>query len=138
MTYVVLKLPAKLEFMHIENRISVGKDGLQYSCFGDRMVAKELSAMICSYCDSLFQKLPEGGICPNCNAPLAEAVKPKLPKPPIGVYKQGFGFMELQEQGVRFYESYRGDIIDRYIPYEEIYAVNFVPARKLLGFLSVR
>ena len=94
--------------------------------------------MICPYCDSLFQKLPEGGICPNCNAPLAEAVKPKLPKPPIGVYKQGFGFMELQEQGVRFYESYRGDIIDRYIPYEEIYAVHFVPARKLLGFLSVR
>jgi hypothetical protein len=94
--------------------------------------------MICPYCDSLFQKLPEGGICPNCNAPLAEAVKLKLPKPPIGVYKQSFGFMELQEQGVRFYKKFLGYKADRYVPYEELYAVRYVPAGKELGYLSVR
>ena len=93
--------------------------------------------MICPYCDSLVRDVPDNRCCPNCGGPLGEPEKPKYPEPPLGIYKQSYGFMEIQEQGVRFYESYRERVIDRYIPYGEVYSVHFVPARRILGLLPI-
>lgn len=94
--------------------------------------------MICPYCDSLVRDVPDNRCCPNCGGPLGEPEKPKYPEPPLGIYKQTFGFMETQAQGVRFYAKFLGNITDRYIPYEELCTVCIVPGGKELGYLSVR
>lgn len=94
--------------------------------------------MICPYCDSLVRDVPDNRCCPNCGGPLGEPEKPKYPEPPLGLYERVNGFLEIQERGVRFYKSNREQITDRYIPYEELYSVHFVPAKMYLGFLCVR
>ena len=98
--------------------------------------------MICPYCDSRVDVLPDNRSCPHCGAPLGAAAQNKLqfPEPPLGVYKQTFGYMELQEHGVKFYENtWLADKINRIIPYDEIIEVAFEMAQNSKsGFLSVR
>lgn len=97
--------------------------------------------MNCPYCDSRISNLPDNQVCPHCGAPLGEMNAPKrlsFPEPPLGTYRQTFGFMEVQAHGLRFYQKFLWDTLDRFVPYSELTAVCFVPGGKKLGFLSVR
>ena len=98
--------------------------------------------MICPYCDSRIGALPDNRSCPHCGAPLGADIEKSIQmlKPPLGKYKQTFGYMELQKRGVKFYEnSWISQEINRIIPYDEIWEVAFQLAQKSRsGFLSVR
>ncbi len=115
--------------------------------------------MICPYCDSLIRELPDNRTCPQCGAPLAASfteeqknqnyahtAKEKestldicFPEPPVGVYKDVAGYLELTEDSVVFLrrQFIRGH--KRVIPYSDIYAVTYQPGVTLnCGFLCVR
>ena len=99
--------------------------------------------MICPYCDSRIGVLPDNRSCPLCGAPLGAAAqkKPQFPEPPLGKYKQTFGYMEIQERGVKFYEKFLlSDKVNRIVPYDEIIEVAYRPAvaNSQMGFLCVR
>ena len=99
--------------------------------------------MFCPYCDSLIRELPDNYTCPRCGGILLDVQKPadfNLLAPPIGVYKQTFGYMEIDKTSVRFYYKFWvGDVVDRRIPFSHIVNVIYQPGRGFKsGFLSVR
>ena len=105
------------------------------------MDAKEVRKMICPYCDSRIGVLPDNRSCPHCGAPLSaeKQNKPIFPEPPIGVYKDAAGYLEIGKDTVTFFRKpfFRG--YKRTIPFEEIYAVSYNPGADFCaGYLCVR
>ena len=102
--------------------------------------------MFCPYCDSLIRELPDSGTCPRCGGALSDAQKTKITtdvdslEPPVGVYKQTFGYMEIDNTSVRFYEKFWvSEVVDRRILFSDITKVLYHPGRGFKsGFLSVR
>ena len=115
--------------------------------------------MICPYCDSLIRELPNNRICPQCGAPLAASFveeqknqncahtakenesTPKIcfPEPPVGVYKDAAGYLELTEDSMVFLRRHFIKEHKRIIPYSDIYAVTYESGATLnCGFLCVR
>lgn len=94
--------------------------------------------MVCPYCDSLLEEEMNTSTCPCCGADLEVFLQRERPAPPLGVYKQPFETLEIQETGMRFYKKFLWIVTDRFIPYEEVDRICFVPGGKELGFLCVR
>ena len=99
--------------------------------------------MKCDYCGSIFQKLPEEGVCPNCGGifPTAEERKAKLkfPDPPLGIYKDAAGYLEVGPESVTFYRKQFIKAYKRTIPYDQIVTVGFQPGKPWdSGHLCVR
>lgn len=94
--------------------------------------------MICPYCDSRVREVPDNRCCPNCGAPMGVVRSLEVTEPPLGVYKQPFETLEIQEKGLRFRKKFLWLETDRFVPYEEVDRLCFVPGGKELGFLCVR
>lgn len=106
--------------------------------------------MICPYCESLIRKMPDSGTCPNCGAPLgayrssyrAEGQAAlSFPEPPVGIYKDVAGYLEVSKDSVTFYRNQwpLAAKTRRTIPLREIFAVSFEQGASFRsGFLCVR
>ena len=95
--------------------------------------------MKCDYCGSIFQKLPEEGVCPNCGA--AFEGKVVYPKPPIGVHKfDGCSIEITEEAAIVRHDAFLGDCAhENIIPFEELLVVEFRPATCIFyGNLQLR
>lgn len=83
----------------------------------------------CDYCGSIFQKLPEEGVCPNCGAAFEENIIP-YPTPPVGIHKSGRCSIEITENSVIIRErvAMLAQTYEIVIPFSEIMLVKFRPA----------
>jgi hypothetical protein len=85
--------------------------------------------------------MPEDGHCPNCGASVSEITSAPLafPPPPIGIYKDAAGYLEITKNCVIFCRKQLVTEHIRTIPFREIYGVSYAPGRPLQsGFLCVR
>ena len=106
--------------------------------------------MICPYCDSLIRDMPDNNVCPQCGAPLgiyrdtgngsrAKGHALKFPDPPIGVYKDVAGYLEIGKDSVTFSRRPWFKEHKRTIPFSEIFAVAYEAGKPFnSGFLCVR
>ena len=94
--------------------------------------------MKCPYCDSRVSPVPDNRVCPHCGGPLGGVKELQFPEPPLGKYKQTFGFMEIQECGLRFYEKFLLSKKDRFVPYSDLLDVYYAPCETNLGILCIR
>lgn len=101
--------------------------------------------MKCQYCNSMIVPVPANGICPNCGGVLKvaerDAERMVFPEPPVGMYSSSMlDYVIIGEDHIKLYAKYAFNyIIDREIPFDEIYAVKFIPGTFFKeGFLCVR
>ena len=102
--------------------------------------------MKCEYCDSIIKPVPDNGICPNCGGVLGEEERREcealvFPEPPVGVYKDAAGYLEIAQDSVTFYRNQWPikKSIRQTIAFRDIYAVSYVEARPFMsGSLCVR
>ena len=102
--------------------------------------------MKCQYCDSIIKNVPDNGVCPNCGGAFGGAkrrnsIELVFPEPPVGVYKDAAGYLEIAQDSVTFYRNQwpAEQNIRQTIAFRDIYAVSYVAARPFMaGSLCVR
>ena len=100
--------------------------------------------MICPYCDSRVNVLPDNRSCPHCGAPLGATIRegrvvPKFPVPPVGKYLYGDGYLEIGYDSVTIYKKQIFRKTIRTIPFDQISGVSFGDGQNdVAGFLCVR
>ena len=97
--------------------------------------------MKCEYCDSYLSAVPENGVCPNCGGLLPERKPLQFPEPPVGVYKDVGGYLQIEKEQVVFYR-HRWPFTSRtvqMISFDEIYDVLYILPKALrCGAVCVR